>query len=352
MKKTWLVVVALVVVALAGVVGWLVRSQTTVWEVSPPSLQSLLDVLEPSVLARPSGQTTFPWDSPDLVLRWADPWGDPSRDPFVRPVSGAPPREILAFEVFGLLSARGTALPADFSSWVATLDQRVAGRAPLAVAARSDAELLSLLLWFGDGVLGPEALQTSLASLAEDPASSVDPSGALPDSHPWAAVVEELRRWSASGRLIAQWWDLSDADVVAAVAEGRAQWGLGWSGSHFAASQEGVPLTLQRLSPAWPGRRSTSLMGRWLLLENRPGWGDPARVSEARHAFGSPSVGQAWLAQGLLLADPDLPAVNQETKALGTGLHSAGTLISAPPTTSDLSRWRPLLEAIRTALRE
>lgn len=52
------------------------------------------------------------------------------------------------------------------------------------------------------------------------------------------------------------------------------------------------------------------------------------------------------------MADPNLPAVNQETKALSVGLLSAGALISAPSAATDLAPWKPLLEAVRTVLRK
>lgn len=351
--KTKALVVGVCLVLILGLVGgWYWRTQKVVWGISHPNQQTLLSSLGPDLDSRALVAGVAPWDLPDLTLRWIDPWAVGGQDLFVRPVSGAPPRELLAFEVFGLLASRLAPAPGDFKAWSADLDKKVSGIVPLAVAARSDSELLTLILWFGEGVLGPEQLQETLASLATNPAGSVDPSGSLSAEHPWRPVLDEIRRWAALGRLGPQWWDTANTDVVAAVSQGRARWGLGWSGAHFSAVQEGIPTSSLRVVPAWPNHRSLSLIGRWLFVESSPGWGDLTRVAEARALLTSVSVGQEWLTQGLLLADPSLPAVNQETKALGIGLLSAGAMITAPTATTDLSQWKPLLDAVRVALRQ
>jgi hypothetical protein len=221
----------------------------------------------------------------------------------------------------------------------------------LAVSGKSDTELLTLILWFGEGVMGPESLQSSFTLLAPDPSASLDSSGILGTRHPWSSILKEIQRWSDSGRFVDHWWDYSELDVVAAVASGKVRWGLGWSGAHFTSLENGIPTSSLQLVPAWPGQRSTSLLGRWLFQESSEGWGDPVRVGESKARLSSVIVGQQWLKQGLIMADSNLPAVNQETKALSLGLLSAGALISAPTANTDLSRWHPLLEALRTELR-
>jgi len=354
MKAKWPIVVGVLLgVAVLGLIGgWYARNRAVVWGISEPGLKNLLVAVGQNLIVEDLSAASLPWDKPDLTLRWLDPWSVDSPDPVVQTLSGPPPRDLLAFEVFGLLSAPSTLLPPDFPRWLADLDKKVPRVAPLAVAGKTDAELMNLILWFGEGVLGPEALASSFTALAIDPSASVDPSGTLSASHPWTPVLQEIRRWSAAGRLVPNWWDYTDVDVKNAVAEGKARWGLTWSGIHYSTAVGGVLTTAFRIPPAWPQRRSFSLVGRWLYRASTDGWGDRTLVDETRKRLSSVAVSQMWLStEGLLMADPALPAVNQESKALGIGFLSAGALVAGPSAVTDLSRWTPLLDAARTVLR-
>lgn len=292
----------------------------------------------------------LPWQRPDLALRWVDPWASEGRDPFVQMISGPVRPDLVAFEVYGLLALRSEPVPVDFQDWLGRLDQKKAGMIPLAVAGKSDAELLSLILWLGEGVLGAQKLGESLEALSHDPQSGITEGGTLSPDHPWTSVLNEIRTWVALGRLAPNWWDYSAPDVTEAVAAGRARWGLSWSGDQF-SKESGLGTTALSLVPTWPDRRSSTLVGRWLLLEDAEGWGAPSAREQARARFFENENPSLWLQQGLLLARNDLPAINQETKSLGQGLLSAGFLVSAPLSQADLSRWKPLLEAVRMSVR-
>lgn len=348
--RRWIVLALGLGVLVTGGAWWL-RSQQVVWATSDSQLSQLLKEGNPSLEPRSTAVGSFPWEVADLVFRRTDPWGLASAEPLVRPLTGAPPPEIVAFGLYGLLSRAQVPAPTDFATWVQDLDRPSSPSAPMAVAAKSDHELLSLLMWFGAGVLGPEKLQATFVELRQNPSQSVAASGLLHTDHPLNQIVEEIRKWDALGRFVPQWWDYSDADVVNAIVQGRARWGLTWSSLHASAVENGIALTSLHLVPTWPGQRSSSLIGQWLVLEPMPGWASSEKLVEARQILSSVSVSQAWLKKGWLLADSNLPAVNQEAKSLGIGFLSAGYLLSAPSPTSDLSQWHPLLEAVRAALR-
>lgn len=341
MKRSILIglsVIGVLSLTAAGIGIW--RGQQVAWRVADPRLASLVGSTAPVFL---------PGDRPDLMLRWRDPWSAPGVDPFIQVVSGPISAELVGFEMLGLLSLRTTPQPRDFSDWSASLDRQEPGILPLAVAGKSDAELLALILWFGEGVLGPSALGASVDTLSPNPSLGVSESGTLSPDHPWQPIVREVRSWSDRGRLASNWWDYSGRDVTEAVAQGRARWGLAWSGEHFVGQTAGGT-TVLGIPPAWPGRTSLSLMGRWLVLEEADGWGSDSSVQLAKANLVQPATPPLWLQQGLLTTRSDLPTVNQETKALGLGLLSAGHLIAAPLAEASLERWKPLLEAVRMML--
>jgi len=335
MKRSSAIWVAAGVLAVAAGGGLVyLRSQQVVTGSPDPAVRSLLTQVLPAG-QNIAGSSALPWEAPDLQWTWA-PAGE----------ADGLPEGSFAWQPLGLLSLVGTPEPSDPAAWWASFQ-----RSPLALPGRGDDELVSALFFAADQALPPQATAAMAALWKGELSAGLGADGLLAADHPWKPAVEVLRTWRAQGVLAAGWTDWSGDDAVAAVIEGRAVWAVVAADRPLSRAGTGIRATVLRPLPVHPGRSSGTALGRALTLRSGAGWASADRVKAFTGLATASETARLWFVRGGLVLTGDLPAVDQESKALGLALRSSGRFVALPAAGAGLERAQALLEVVRTELR-